>query len=1851
MKRKHIRFAIPATILAIVLIIVIARAGDPLKFLKPDPAFRDYITAYTSGVISTTSTIKVRLAQPFADSLMIGKKADPSLLSFSPAVDGEVFWSDFRTLEFRSSSPMKQNTTYTCTFRLSLLRPVPESFQEFVFQFHTIRQNYEVQLNPPSTIEDQPGLYRVTGFVSTADQASLDDVKQVLDGWYLDSRVNLKWTTQQGSTRFNFTIDSLRRAKESTFLVIKHNGRPLGIKKQGEENLRLPGSDEFSVVGVAVFYDPDQHVLITFSDMLDPEMDLDGLVRLGSERNLRFSIDGNKLKVYTTYSRSGEITLVIEPSVKNIHGRTLGQLFSQLVDFDSMKPAVRMVGEGTILPATNGLLFPFETVNLKAVDVHIQKIYEKNVPQFLQVNELSGSSEMYRVAATVYNKRVDLTQTTNSVTDYSSWSRYALDLSKLIKPERGAIYRVSISFKKAYSTYPCGETKKDEVTLTTVDDTIEDTEDEWGYTGDYDDEWYGYDDYDWDERNNPCSNSYYYYKSASRNILSSDIGLIAKAGSDGDLICFATDIITANPLKGLDIMVMDFNMQVLAEGKTDSDGKITFSLKKKPFLVIARRGDERGYLKLGNANTLSLSLFDVDGQTIQRGIKGFLYAERGVWRPGDTMFINFILEDKLKNLPPDIPVMFELSDPMGNVVQRKVANSSVKGIYPFHVCTLESSTTGNYLGKVYIGNLTFTRYFKVETVKPNRLKIELKFPGEQIMAYALKPGILETRWLHGAFSPGLKADVSMTLISGKTQFKGFEGFNFDDPTTGFYSETSVVFEGNLDEAGKAAVSPVVEMDERLPGVLSASFVTKVFEPGGDFSINATTVPYYPFNSFAGLWVPKGTGWWDMLETGKQHQFKIANVTSSGKGVAKSKLRVDIYKIDWRWWWHNSERGLPYFLSNTEAVPVFTSNISVSGGRGQFNWGAAESEWGRYLIRVTDPASGHITGKVIYLDYSGWGRRPGQMRDGASMLSISTDKNKYNTGDKARITIPSSGGGRALVSVESGSKVLRTEWISTDSVATNFTLELTPEMSPNVYVHVMLLQPHRQTANDMPIRMYGVVPVLVEDPGTILQPVISMPSSWESESEATITVSEAKGKPMAYTLYVVDEGLLDLTGFKTPDPWKNFYGKEALGVRTWDLFSEVIGAFTAGFDRLLSIGGGDTRIHQDKQKTRRFTPVVKSFGPVYLEPGKRSSHTFNMPQYVGSVRVMVVAAHEGAYGNAEKTAAVKSPLMVLGTLPRVAGPGETINLPVSVFAMEKEIRNVQVSITPSGLFEASGYTSQNITFKNTGDQIVNFRLKVKEQVGSATVDIFVKGGTKTARHTISLEVRNPNPPEVRLYQKTIKPGESWSDDLVMHGITGTNQVEIELSSMPPLNLAKRLDYLIRYPHGCLEQTVSAAFPQLMLKNLVYLDQRSSREIDNNIKAAITKLNQHLMSEGTFSYWPNGRYLNEWTNSYAGHFLVEAESKGFSLPAGLKKRWISSQRQLANSWQHSEIYFRDDLVQAYRLYTLALAGSPEMGAMNRLRSSQKLSAQARWRLAATYALAGKLKTAQNLVENASAEIPPYNEYGNTFGEPVRDRAMVLETCLLLKNMQLADEITKTLVTSLNNNQWYSTQTTAYTLISVSRYFNQVKTVKGLNCTYQFNGKNIAVKTDKSMFTENLNNIGNAQSRKVIVKNNSEGTLYVNLRVTGIPMPGQEIQSARKLKMAIEYMYPDGSRLDPASISQGKDFMARITVTSLSADPIQEIALTHIIPSGWQIHNARLTGIVDTRTGNDNNFNHQDIRDDRILTYFNLEPLKSKTFNVMLNATYTGKYYMPSIRCEAMYAADTYSQITGKWIEVVR
>lgn len=1829
------------------------------KDIIPSAEYAPYVNAYTGGVISQNSTIRIELTheQPMVD---LNNELKENPFSFSPSLKGKAYWVSNNTIEFvPEEGTLKPGSLYECTFQLGKFVEVDKKLKEFNFSFRVQERNFTLSIEPLPITDAQPDEINIKGEICFSDIVKKEEVEKILtakDGNNKSYPVEIIPT--DNLTRYQFCINQVPRDTEDYQLTITANGSPARIDQTQSEEVLIPAKDSFRFLSATRIDEPENGIEVVFSAPLSDTQDLKGLIEIPELSSSVFQIKENRVFIYFEANQLSKLTLNIHEGVKSSQGKTLGTSHSISFSEINLKPQVEMLTTAAILPDSKSLIIPFRAVNLYAVDLSVIRIFENNVLMFMQTNSLASANELRRSGRLVYKKTLWLGKDTSK--DIHNWENYSIDLAGLIRQEPGAIYRVILSFRQEYSAYPCGGVDNQDIkfadnntpdglmkvsgsALSEADEAVWDTPEAYYYYNGGTMDWSVY---RWKERDNPCHPSYYMNsdRAAACNVFASNLGMIVKRNSLNKLWIAVSNILDTNPVGKAQVTVYNFQLQPIGKGETNGEGFVEISSKGTPFIVVAEAEKQKAYVRVVDGEEQSVSRFDVGGKEIQKGLKGFIYGERGVWRPGDTLHISFILEDREKRIPDKHPVALEIYNPKGQFYTKMISTQGMNGFYTFDVPTQAGDPTGLWNAYIKVGGTTFHKGLRIETIKPNRLKINLTLP--KILQSTDKNVTvpLASAWLTGATASKLKAKVEMSLSKVNTQFKNYGQYIFNDPATDFTTIKTDVFDGILNAEGKAGVTLKVPAATNAPGMLNATFTTRVFEPGGDASIYTQSIPFSPFVSYVGINLnqPKGK----YIETDKDHVFDIVTVNSQGQPVNRSNLEYKIYRISWSWWWENSDESFGTYINNSSITPVASGKLQTSGGKTTFKFRVDYPSWGRYLVYVKDKDSGHATGGTIYVDWpESRGRSNKTDPSGIKMLTFSLDKDSYEIGETATAIIPAAAGGRALVSIENGSSVLHREWIEvTNEGDTKYTFEITPEMAPNVYLHISLLQPHAQTINDLPIRMYGIAPVFVTNRQTVLQPQIQMPEVLRPETDFNVTVSEKSGKPMTYTLAIVDDGLLDLTNFKTPDPWNEFYSREALGIRTWDMYDNVLGASAGAYSSLFSVGG-DATLKPADAKANRFKPVVKFIGPFYLEKGRQQTHTLKLPMYVGSVRAMVVAGQDGAYGNAEKTAFVRTPLMLLSTLPRVLSIQEEITVPVNVFAMEKQVKNVTVSLQASGGgVQIEGSHQQSLTFNRPGDQLVFFTLKTGNKTGKATIKLTASGGGQQTKETIEIEVRNPNPIVTLRSSEWIETEQNKELSYQLGSLSANNLIKLEVSRIPSVDISRRFDFLYNYQHHCTEQLTSKALPLLFIAQFKTIDTREAEKIKANVQEAIRQIYARQLPNGGFVYWPGNAVADEWISSYTGMFLTLAQEKGYAVHANVLNKWKRFQRaaaqnwrmpQEANNWQQ----WQSELQQAFRLYTLALAGAPEYGAMNRMKEQPGLSIQAKWRLAAAYALTGKMKPAEELVYNAETTVIPYSSMNQIYGSSDRDEAMILETLLLMNRERDALQQAKVVSKNLSQENWFSTQSTAFALMAMGRLAEKLS--GSLDFTWTWNGKQQpAVKSAKAVFEKEIST--SPKSGTVAVKNQGKGALSVDL-ITRTQLLNDTLPAiSDNLRMDIRYASMDGKPMSVNDIRQGTDFTAIASISNTSGTTdYTNLALTHIIPSGWEVYNERMTvpeaepqETTDSSGNVSGQYTYQDIRDDRVLTYFNLRRGETKIFTIRLQATYAGNFILPAVQCEAMY-----------------
>lgn len=1795
MKRKHFLF------IFVLFLLSFTGCGE-----KQQADFSKYISGYTSGVIKSSSSISIYLSQKIDQNFQVGSTLPAEILKISPAIKGETILKDNNSIEFIPAKPFKNGETYKVTFNLGALCKMPEEFKKFNFQFQIVPLSVVFEPGELITETDSENALQYQGLLHSSDQIETDKVEKMISAVYQDQELVPEW--DHNGNHHHFRLRHLTKQNNSQKLTLKFTKE---VSNNDQTEIRIPGKDDFTVLNVKVSDTDPVVVSIFMSEKPDPNQDLQGLITLNNFTLNNFKIRNNVIYAYTSPSNNeGTVELNVFPGIRSLSGNTLETEYITTLRLNSTKPEIQLIGKGVIVPDKNKVLIPFSTVGLKAVDLEIIQVFNQNMNFFFQQNSYDEKEELVRTARPIFRKKIDLTKDHPNI-DLNKWNDFTINLTDFVKLDQGTVYRFRLKFKKSYTTLSCANEAPDS------DYGSLDWDNNSGYS--YYSEYNYPTGYNWEERDNPCSVSYYVGdRFVARNIINTSLGLMAKQGSDNRYYVCVSDLSTAEPIAGCKLTLYNYQNQKIDSAETDKNGFANLRPNGKAFTVMAQKGNDRAWLKLADGDALSLSNFDVSGQHVQMGVKGFIYGERGVWRPGDEIYLSLILEDKSEVLPAGHPIVAQLIDPNGHVIQTLKDKIGKNNIHCFTFQTTEDSQTGYWNAIFRIGGLTFRKTLRVESIKPNRLAIQMDFPNKTVIGEGVSdaPVKINTRWLNGAQTSNQKAITEVKLYNGNNGFSTFPNYTFTDKSRYFEPISETLFDGTTNGEGSFSFGLNKIHTDQAPGLLNAIFTTRVFENGGDFSISSQSILYSPYLEYVGIRLPESEDNW--YSTHSPVHLKGVTVSPTGKQTGNADITIEVYKLDWHWWWDSEDENLSSYVNREYSKSVLSKKVKAVNGN--FSTDLNIDNYGRYFIQATDP-SGHSSGLIAY--FGSWGENNEQ--ETATTLRLNTDKESYKVGEKIKITIPSSKGAMAIISLESGKTINDMYRIATQAGSTTFEIETTSEMCPNTYIAVSLIQPHNSRDNDRPIRMYGITNVNVEDPSLHLNPIVKVPAELRPGKEFTVEIKEQEGKAMNYTIAVVDEGLLSLTTFRTPEPFKYFYAREALGVKTWDFYDYIYGAYGARLDKAFAVGGDEALKNLQDEKTNRFKPVVIFGGPFSLGAGKTGKHTFKMPEYIGEVRTMIIAATNGQYGSATTNSTVNKPLMVSVALPRLFTPGDIIDIPVTVFAMKDNIREVSIQMTTDDKITLIEGNKKEIHFKKEGEQVVFFKARINKTTGISTLQTEATSGQENATVTEDVTIRIPNPRITWIEEKEVKNNESVSFNTPISGNKPLSVLEI--SSIPPLNLEQRLTYLLEYPHGCAEQITSQAFPQLSLPVLLKLTPEQFRQAEQNIREVINRLRKYQTPEGGFAYWPGSSYISEWVTIYAVQFLVNAQKQGYSVPLPMLQNAVNYLKKVANNYFRTEPWSQQE--QAYRLYVLALAGRPDMAAMNRLKETQLQRPVSQWLLASAYTLSNQSGIAAKMVRDLSSDVTPYRETGGTYGSTTRDNALILQSMVTLDMQQDAYRMLQKISRSMGSGEWYSTQETAFALHAAAQFVRKyLGSQQGIEITVTTTDGKKEIRTDKTIWQLPLP-IKNGTSSATI-QNNGQGSLFVRQinSSASFDIVTEKIMSG--LSMQARYYNTKGTPLDIQKLKQGEDIITEITIKNTGlTGTYEELALSYLVPSGFEIINERITGNATYPEAE-----YVDIRDDRFYVYFSLQQNQTKTFKFRCNAAFRGEYMLPAINCSAMY-----------------
>lgn len=1790
----------------LLLVMYVAVLSCSRSAMSDEEASR-WIAAYSPSHIDSEAAIRIELTDE-AVAKCDTTRSLKGIFSFSPSVKGNAVYSkDKRFVDFIPEKELKQGQNYECRVNMKKLLGV-DSLGDFRFDFYIDRRQMRFVDVKASVDPDNTGMMVVSGQLGYNDRSgdSITLQPSFIECDFADAKVIMDAKASNGKRGFRI-MDIKRRQNDYTLKLATNS---LGGFSAAKCEVEIPSTKGFKLISAERIESAEPYIDLEFSAPLSSQQELDGLISIDNVDNVRIERSGTKVKVY--YPRNGmiDMTLHISESVKNGEGQCLDKNIERHFKQEVIAPAVEIPVNGTILPDNGNLRLPFRAVNLAAVDIEVVKIFPSNALAFFHYNDYSGVGQLRRYGRLIYHRTVRLDK--DKSVNLHQWQDFAVDLKGLFARERGAIYNIQLSFRKAYSLYDKASAGEiDEITGLTEED-----EKTWNRNASYiyrDAPDYDWSEFKWNESNDPSKDSYYMRDDLIEecNLVASNLGLIVKRESDRSLHAIVTDIKDAAPCSGITVTAYNYQLQKIASGTTDSNGFVDIATSTRPYIVTATDGYSTTYLNVSDGNELSTSNFDVSGRDATGGIKGFVYGERGVWRPGDEVHLTLIVEDKDKKLPANHPVVMELYNPTDQLYNRQTLAGGTDGFYVFHIPTGESVPTGRWDAVFKVGNSTFHHPVRIETIKPNRLKVNIKAPK---VIRANNPEVIgiNAHWLSGPAAKDMAASLEMTLYTDPTPFKAYKKYTFNNPLVSYELSEKALYSGKLDDKGNIMRKCTIGADANSPGMLQANVTAKVTEPGGDASVVSQTVPFSPFGVYVGIDLGEKS-----FVTDTEIKLPVVALNQEGARMRTRELDYKIYRLDYEWWWEENAYDLSRYVQSSSVDVVANGVVKIKDGHGVVSFKVEYPNYGRYLVVVRDNGAGHATGGVIDIDWPEWrGRAERKNAVASSELTFTLDKKQYEVGETANVFLPRCEGGRVLLSIENGSGIVKKNWVNTSKDKdTKYPLRIDKAMAPNFYVSATLLRPHRTTDFDTPIRLFGIQSARVVNPNSILNPVIEMPDELHPHKSFDIKVREKDNKPMTYTLAVVDEGLIDITNFKTPRPWPAMNLREALGVKTWDMFDEVIGAFGSNFRSVLSIGG-DEALRNSAGKEKRFNPVVRFMGPFTLRGGSKT-HRITMPNYVGSVRVMVVCAHDGSYGNADKTVKVTSPLMLLSTMPRVLACADTVAMPVNVFAMANDVKEATVSVDVSGPLSIVGAKNRSVTFNQQGEKLVNFSLVCdKSKTGKARIITKAVGNGHSAADTIFIDVRNPMPNVVETEEKVLPAGRSveFSWQPVDNG-----QVSLQIASMPAINFNGVAAFMEHYPHMCTEQLSSKAL--FMLYGRDFLDSDKRNWCEKELPSLIRAVQFRQLPGGGFAYWPGDPNENEWVTTMAGIVLNEAMRQGFRVDKDCLERWRKFEQGKAREYKRSP---STESGQAFRLYALAQSGEASAPAMNRLRESKELSQSAALLLACAYNETGRKDVAEKLLERA--ERSRLTPSGDWFHSPIRDKAIEVEAYAICGNVTKAIQEARQLSSACNGTN-YVTQDLAFASMAFKHLANLVGT-----------GENSVVVDEKGRTSLSLAGFANLKdialgvnSGHVKISNQVKNTLDLSLLKTYQPRADAPVSGRLSggINLMVSYRDLKGNPIDIGSLSHDSEFEVRIRVTN-QGDAIDNLALSYAIPSGWEIWNDRLHGGESVGRNGD----YCDIRDDAYNCYFSLNKGESRTIRIRMRSAYKGNYLLPPTVCEDMY-----------------
>ncbi len=1238
-----------------------------------------------------------------------------------------------------------------------------------------------------------------------------------------------------------------------------------------------------------------------------------------------------------------------------------------------------------------------------------------------------------------------------------------------------------------------------------------------------------------------------------------------------------------------------------------------------------------------NNTRVNTSRFEVGGKrNNSTGLDAFIYAERDIYRPGEKINFSVIIRDRQWQTPGDIPLKMKFLMPNGKELKSFRKNLNEEGSVEGNIDIASSAITGGYTLEVYTSNdiLLASKNFSIEEFVPDRIRVQAKLDKE-----LLKPGESSTLSINAMnfFGPpaanrNYESEIQVKQKSfSPEKFKEYE-FNLANQNSFFDKQ---VKEGKTDAEGNASHTYTVPAIYSNMGVLQSNFYTTVFDETGRPVSRATSVDIFTQDFFYGI----KYDWFFYYPLNQPVKFQLVSVNKEGN-IANSTARIQVIKHEYRTVLTKSGRYFRY-ESQKEDKMMIENQVSI-GNNTVYSF--IPRSPGDYELRIYRPGSNSYVSRSFY-SYGNWGGNNNSFEvNNEGNIEIELDKKSYISGEVVKALFKTPYNGKMLVTMETD-HVVSYQYADVSNRNTSLDLKLTGEHVPNVYITATLIKPHE--VSDIPLTVaHGFKNINVEEKNRKIEMEIVFQKSVRSKTQQKVKVKSAPGSYV--TLSAVDNGVLQVTDFKTPDPYQYFYQKRALQVTAYDLYPLLFAEVRAR----LSSTGGDGELSMEKRVNpmpAKRIKIVSYWSGIKKANGNGDvDFEFDVPQFSGEIRLMAVSYKGRQFGAADETMTVADPIVISTALPRFLSPGDTVQVPVSLSNTTAKAGNVTVAISTDGPLKIIGTSSQALTLNANSEGKAMFSVVANSTIGIGNVKISVNGLGEKFDDATEISVRPPSTLQKITGSGSVTGGSSQKVNIGLSDfLPGSFDYRLSVSRSPVLEWGEQLRYLLQYPYGCTEQVVSTAFPQLYygdMASLVSQTRRNETNANSNILEAIRKIKMRQLYNGSVSQWDGEGKEDWWTSIYSAHFLLEARKAGFDVDNSLLETMLS---YISNRLKNKEtiIYYYNRTQNkkiapkevAYGLYVLSMAGRTNVPAMNYYKAKPEILAlDSRYLLSAAYATAGDKKSFVSLLPSTFAGEESVPQTGGSYYSDVRDEAIALNALIDVDpgNAQIP-VMAKHVGNKLKTRQWLSTQERSFAFLALGKL---ARTSNNATATAEIkvDGKRVA-KVEGGQWKGDKKTL---KGTGLEITTTGNGRIYYFWQAEGISASGSYKEEDSYLKVRKSFYDRFGKPLPGNEFRQNDLIIVRITLEKSFSTIIENIVITDLLPAGFEIENPRtkdipgMDWIKDASTPT-----ALDVRDDRIHLFIDLQKNK-QTYYYAVRAVSPGKFKMGPVSADAMYNGEYHS-----------